>query len=217
MTAESHLLKLTKVVRNKATETKWHLQAWWLLVNFTYNANADSAVAYVLTIGDATTEWIYPIISLALHQDGSLIHPMNHRQQAWQRNKGWQQVNVEACIPDLGWGLCVKGIPLESLIWVLIPQGESDISQYTPSKHAETVLVYVSNGCVHLWSWMPTNSNWSFEFDVTSSCSFGSVDFIVFIAYNHSVYQSWANNETNYVNPTRKTYAINRFCMCNGI
>ena len=41
------------------------------------------------------------------------------------------------------------------------------------------------------------------------SCSSVSFDFIVFIAYNHSVYQSWANNETNYINPTCKTYAIN--------
>ena len=87
MTAESHLLKLIKVVRNNATDTKRHLQAWQLLVSFTYNANTDLAFAYVLTIGDATPEQIYPIIYLALHQDRSVIHPMD-RQQAWQRNKG---------------------------------------------------------------------------------------------------------------------------------
>jgi len=56
---------------------------------------------------------------------------------------------------------------------------------------------------------MVINSNWSFEFDVTSSCSFVSFDLTVLIAYNHSVYQSWANNETNCVKSTRKTYAIN--------
>ncbi|KAK4806679.1 hypothetical protein QYF61_027680 [Mycteria americana] len=48
---------------------------------------------------------------------------------------------------------------------------------------------------------MVPDSNCNFAFDAASNCSSVHFNLIMFIAYNHSVYQSLAKNETNYINP----------------
>lgn len=57
------------------------------------------------------------------------------------------------------------------------------------------------------------NSNWNFEFDAASNCSFVGFNIIMLTTYNHSVYQRLAKDLTNYISLTYKTYAINLFCM----
>lgn len=53
--------------------------------------------------------------------------------------------------------------------------------------------------------WMVTNGNWNFEFDAACNCSFVTFDLFTLIAYNNSVYQHLAKDETNYFNLRCKT------------
>jgi len=46
---------------------------------------------------------------------------------------------------------------------------------------------------------MVTNSNGNSEFDALSNCSFVGFNLTMFVAYNISLYQSFAKNEANYI------------------
>ena len=125
------------------------------MVNFTYDANADLAVAYVSAIRDVTIELIYPLISLSLHQARSVFYPMNHRQWAQQGTKRWQSVDIEACIPEPGLGFVCEGNSFRTSDMCLnSPSGVCHFSVH-PNEHAEKIFMYVRNGCVCLQSSCP--------------------------------------------------------------
>ncbi|XP_063035606.1 uncharacterized protein LOC134431543 [Melospiza melodia melodia] len=76
-------------------------QAWWQLVNFTYEPQQEHIEAYVLTISAAEERAIFPILTLGtIHQD-VIVRPIDHNVWASYDNtkNRWQSVSTEACIP----------------------------------------------------------------------------------------------------------------------
>ena len=78
--------EIRKVIWDNATEFEKEFQSWWYLVNFTYDPISTKATAFVLTIRNASTYTIYPIIALGLNHNGAILYPLEHR--VWAQRNG---------------------------------------------------------------------------------------------------------------------------------
>ena len=81
-------LEIRKVIWQNVTQFEKNFQSWWKLLNFTYNPFNNIATAFVLTISEATVYDIYPIVTLRIFLNGTLVHPLEHEKWARQsRNR----------------------------------------------------------------------------------------------------------------------------------
>lgn len=71
--------ELRKIVLDSASDTERELQAWWTLVNFTYNPMISKVTAFVLTIHNASVSLIHPVVPLRLNHQGTVLYPSEHR------------------------------------------------------------------------------------------------------------------------------------------
>jgi len=88
-------LEIRKVIWQNVTQFEKNFQSWWKLLNFTYNPFNNIATAFVLTISEATVYDIYPIVTLRIFLNGTLVHPLEHEKWARQSRNRWLTVNVE--------------------------------------------------------------------------------------------------------------------------
>jgi len=83
--------KIHKVIWDNASEFATEFQSWWQLVNFTYHLENYKIVAFLLTIHNVRVYTIYPIITLGLNDNETVLYPLEHRVWAHQKEKGDKQ------------------------------------------------------------------------------------------------------------------------------
>ena len=90
--------EIRKLIWDNASEFEKEFQAWWQLVNFTYYAESDKIIAFILTISNATVYNVYPNIALGLSHNGTILYPKERKVWAHQKGGKWQTIDVYACI-----------------------------------------------------------------------------------------------------------------------
>lgn len=124
-------------------------QAWWQLVNFTYDDTKEQIEAYVFTIQKAEVWAIFPILALgAIHQD-VVVRPIGHDVWAkYSNNTGKQQtISTEACIPKEQLGYLCENAVIENKDLCLETEDSTCTFGMLPSGHAQSQVCYVGKGC----------------------------------------------------------------------
>lgn len=88
--------EIRKIIWEKATAFEREFQSWWYLGNFTHNPIHNKAMAFIVTIQNASVKTIYPMIALGLNHNGTVLCPLEHRVWAQRDNNKWQTVEVDA-------------------------------------------------------------------------------------------------------------------------
>ena len=118
------------------------------MVNFTYDPVPDVAIAFVLTIHNATINVIHPIIALGLNHGETILYPSEHRAWAQMVDKKWQTVNVESCVTQEQQGfLCESNTTDPQDIGLDTQQGVCHLEIHADIIQ-KTVLVYLDQDFV---------------------------------------------------------------------
>uniref|UniRef100_A0A8C5IUW4 Uncharacterized protein n=1 Tax=Junco hyemalis TaxID=40217 RepID=A0A8C5IUW4_JUNHY len=139
---------------NHTTQFEKDHQAWWQLVNFTYEPQQEHIEAYVLTISAAEERVIFPILTLGtIHQD-VIVRPIDHN--VWASydytKKRWQSISTEACIPR-GHAMFAKtGYVCENAVVEaedLCLDAENSVCTFEmlPHNRTQSQVYYIGNGC----------------------------------------------------------------------
>lgn len=70
-------VELRRLLRNKLKVFEIQNKLWWELLNFTYVAKIETVIAFILTVWNATMEWVYPLISLGLCLGNATLTPLD--------------------------------------------------------------------------------------------------------------------------------------------
>ncbi|XP_058670681.1 uncharacterized protein LOC131564315 [Ammospiza caudacuta] len=134
---------------NHTTRFERDHQAWWQLVNFTYEPQREHVEAYVLTISAAEERGIFPILTLGtMHQD-VIVRPINHNVWAsydYTKNK-WQSVSTEACIPRGQLGYVCENAVVEAEDLCLDAENSVCTLEMLPHDKTQSQVYYIGNGC----------------------------------------------------------------------
>ncbi|XP_037995592.1 uncharacterized protein LOC119702133 [Motacilla alba alba] len=147
--------ELRKIVWDSASDMERELQAWWMLVNFTYNSMTNKVTAFVLTIHNASVSLIHPIVPLGLNHEGTVLYPSGHRTRAREIKGKWQTINLEPCSTRKQLGYICEGT-LESDKDTCLDTDQSICHFETHSGNQTTLLLYIGQGCVCLRTACPT-------------------------------------------------------------
>ncbi|KAJ7405423.1 hypothetical protein BTVI_69131 [Pitangus sulphuratus] len=135
------------ITRNSSTiQFEKNYQAWWQLVNFTYNPQHEQIEAYVLTISAAKEKTIFPILTLeAIHQN-VIVRPIDHNVWASydHTKKKWQSVSTEACTPKGQLGYICENAVVENADLCLDTENSVCTFEMLPHARAQS---QVGNGC----------------------------------------------------------------------
>ncbi|KAL9870446.1 uncharacterized protein GJ701_012253 [Geothlypis trichas] len=142
-------LRETILKDNHTTQFEKDHQAWWQLVNFTYEPQQEHIEAYVLTISAAEERAIFPILTLGTIQQDVIVKPIDHNVWAsydYIKNK-WQSVSTEACIPRGQLGYVCENAVVEAEDLCL--DAENSICTFEMLLHDRTQsqVYYIGNGC----------------------------------------------------------------------
>ena len=142
--------EIRRIIWDSTTDFERKLQSWWNLVNFTYDPITNTATAFVLTVHNTTIYQIYPVISLKLNHNGTILYPSEHRVWARKVNKKWQTVNLEPCIVRGQQGIICEGNAIEAQDICLDIEQNIYHFEVHPNESPKTVLIYIGKGCVCL-------------------------------------------------------------------
>ncbi|XP_063038038.1 uncharacterized protein LOC134433074 [Melospiza melodia melodia] len=134
---------------NHTTQFERDHQAWWQLVNFTYEPQQEHIEAYVLTISAAEERAIFPILTLGtIHQD-AIVRPIDHNVWAsydYTKNR-WQSVSTEACIPRGQLGYVCENAVVEAEDLCLDAENSVCTLEMLPHDRTQSQVYYIGNGC----------------------------------------------------------------------
>ncbi|XP_017695589.1 PREDICTED: uncharacterized protein LOC108510426 isoform X1 [Lepidothrix coronata] len=138
------------ILRDSST-TRFEIdhQAWWQLVNFTYDPQQEHVEAYVLTISAAEERAIFPILTLGtIHQD-VIVRPVDHNVWADYDNakNKWQSISTEACIPKGQLGYICENAIVEAEDLCLDAEDSICTFEMLPHNRTRSQVFYIGNGC----------------------------------------------------------------------
>uniref|UniRef100_A0A8D2LZR5 Uncharacterized protein n=1 Tax=Zonotrichia albicollis TaxID=44394 RepID=A0A8D2LZR5_ZONAL len=134
---------------NHTTQFEKDHQAWWQLVNFTYEPQQEHIEAYVLTISVAEERAIFPILILGtIHQD-VIVRPIDHN--VWASydytKKRWQSISTEACIPRGQLGYVCENAVVEAEDLCLDAENSVCTFEMLLQNRTQSRVYYIGNGC----------------------------------------------------------------------
>lgn len=71
---------------------------------FDYNPGSREIVAHILTISNASTNWVYPLISLGVIVNNTILTPIDIPKWALESQGEYHSVNIDACVWEEGNG-----------------------------------------------------------------------------------------------------------------
>lgn len=142
--------EIRKMVWDNATETERRLQSWWNMVNFTYDPETHTVTAFVLTIYDAVTITIYPIVALGINHNGTLLYPIEHRTWARKIDHRWQTIDLESCIMKEQRGFICESNTLIAQDTCLDTDQKVCHFEARPNVDLKTIIIYTGKGCACL-------------------------------------------------------------------
>ncbi|XP_067164812.1 uncharacterized protein [Apteryx mantelli] len=140
--------EIRKVIWDNATKFEKELHSWWCLVNFTYDPINNKAIAFVLTIRNASVYTIYPIIVLGLNHSGAVLNPIEHRVWAQSSRRKWRTVDVNTCVVREQQGFICESNTIKAQDICLDTEQNVCHFEIHPDETPETVLLYIGKGCV---------------------------------------------------------------------
>lgn len=108
------------------------------------------ATAFVLTIGNATTYVIHPIIPLGLNHKDIILYPIEDRLWARTVNEKWQTINLESCITRGQQGFICEGNTIDAQDIRLNAEQNLCHFEIHPNTDQKTVIIYIGHGCIYL-------------------------------------------------------------------
>lgn len=141
-------IEIRKGIWDNASEFEKEFQSQWQLVNFTCHSEGDKIGAFVLTTHDASVYTIYPIITLGLNHNGTILYPLEHRVWAHQKEGKWQTIDVSARIVREPQGFVCKSNTLKAQDICLDTEQNICHFEIHPNQVTKTVVIYIGKGCV---------------------------------------------------------------------
>lgn len=127
-------------------------QEWWSLVNFTYYPVSQKVIAIVLTIKNATVNWIYPIISLGVNLEGIIMYPEDLSLEVSEDSR---VIDLRECQDILGKGyVCFSQVYMEGHICLNNKVGKCHYT-LTPSKHNHSTVAVIGHNHICVRSQCP--------------------------------------------------------------
>lgn len=117
------------------------------LINFTYHAESDKIIVFVLVIHNVLVYNISLIIALGLNQNRTTLYHLKHGTWAHQKEGNWQTIGVNARIVQEQQGLMRESNTFEAQDICLDAEQNIWCFEIHPNEKPETVITYVGKGC----------------------------------------------------------------------
>lgn len=141
------------IARNHTTtDFEKTYQAWWKLVNFTYNPFQREITAFVLATEHAKVLDTFPVLSLGTIHQGVVVRLMGHNVWAKSNPKtqSCQTISIEASSPREQLGFICENAITGNEDLCLDTEDSTCIIEMISVTHAGSQVYYIEKGCACL-------------------------------------------------------------------
>ncbi|XP_034270470.1 peroxisome proliferator-activated receptor delta isoform X1 [Pantherophis guttatus] len=143
-------MEVSNLIRPELTPGEIALEAWWRLLNASYDSTQNILRLFLITVEAAQIIPIYPIVPLGFQIDRDLVmYSRDSNKWAHLRDGEWQSVNVQGCVKKENLGFVCDDNSLEEHHECFSPQfiNNSHCSFDVVQEEMSTV-VYTGKGCI---------------------------------------------------------------------
>lgn len=143
-------LEVTNLIKDNLSPGEVSLEAWWKLVNATYDPTKHMLRIFILTVESPEIFTIYPVVSLGFQISSNLVmYSRDTNRWARYRNGDWQTLSVAGCRrkEDLGFICEDNNFEMHSDCFSPLAVNNSHCS-FDVTEEFESTVVYIGRACI---------------------------------------------------------------------